>query len=153
MISIYTFWRQTLDSFNTTGAIAPSSNSLAKALTCIVARKLEPVRVLEVGAGTGVVTEQLVKVLGPKDRIDICEINPYFVNYLIKKFEEEKNFKNFQGKTDFLPIDVQKIEGEEVYDFIVSSLPLNAFGPEMVQKILEVYMRLLKPWGWLSYFE
>ena len=23
----------------------------------------------------------------------------------------------------------------------------------MVQKILEVYMRLLKPWGWLSYFE
>jgi phospholipid N-methyltransferase len=151
MHDIYTFWQQTIEQFNVTGAIAPSSKSLAKAMTSVIRRHSHPGKILEVGAGTGVFTEEIFKILGSNDYLDICEINSQFMDCLQKRFQEDA--QKFPGRIRFLPIDIQKIEGQEEYDFIISSLPLNAFKPEMVKKILEVYWRVLKPWGWLSYFE
>ena len=153
MVGFYTFLRHTFSNFDTTGAIAPSSRTLAKSITSLVARKKGPVKILEVGAGTGVLTRRLLKLLQNDDHLDICEINPNFIKYLQKRFREDDSFKGFVGSVAILPIDIQKLEGENLYDYIISSLPLNAFEPQMVKNILQVYMRILKPWGWISYFE
>lgn len=152
-MSFYTFLSQTFKNFGSTGAIAPSSKALANAITYVVARKLEPIKVLEVGAGTGVFTKKLVKLLDQEDHLDICELNPDFVKYLEKSLKEEKVFKNFEGTVELHPIDVLKLDSAEQYDYIISGLPLNAFPPDLVNQILRKYMELLKPWGWISYFE
>jgi len=153
MLNLYTFWRNTVKHFSVTGAIAPSSPSLAKAITALLTLKKKPVRVLEVGAGTGVVTEKLLGLLGPEDHLDICEINPHFIHFLQKRFQEEKNFKKASCRVELFPYDVQKIPVDKPYDYIISSLPLNAFDPQTVQKILDHYMKILSPSGWISYFE
>ena len=153
MIELYTFLHSTVNNFRETGAIIPSSSVLAKAMTHVVARKNKPAKILEVGAGTGTVTKHLINILGKNDTLDICEINEKFINCLEKKFQKKSEFREFDGNCRILAIDIKEINSKEKYDFIVSSLPLNAFDPETVQTILDVYLKSVKPWGWISYFE
>lgn len=151
--NLYTFLQGTVSDFCTTGAIAPSSPALAKAITTVVAQREKPAYILEVGAGTGVFTKKLVEILRAEDKLDVCEINPNFMKYIQEMAERSPSFKKFPGTIRYLLCPVQQIEGIEKYDFIVSSLPLNAFTPQLVSEILEVLLRLVKPQGWISYFE
>ena len=48
---------------------------------------------------------------------------------------------------------LEELEGEHVYDRIVSGLPLNNFAASEVEQILKVFARLIKPDGVLSFFE
>ncbi len=153
MLNLYTFWRNTVKNFSVTGAIAPSSNSLAKTITGLLSLKKKPARILEVGAGTGVVTEKILTLLGPEDHLDICEISPHFIRFLQKRFQEEKIFKNAPCPVNLFPCDVQKIPVDKPYDYIISSLPFNVFDPHTVQKILDHYLQIVNPSGWISYFE
>ena len=55
------FFRQFREQFETTGAIAPSSRFLAHAMTRFLRqRDSAAVRVLEIGPGTGPVTEKII---------------------------------------------------------------------------------------------
>lgn len=150
---IYTFVRSSLANFDSVGAIAPSSQKLATAITDAVAQKQGPASILEVGAGTGVFTKKLVQILGEQDELAICELHPKFMTYLQELAKNHPNFRNFHGKLQFFNTPAQQLEGESRYDFIVSGLPLNAFPPQLVSEILGVLLRLVKPGGWISYFE
>lgn len=150
---IETFWHATFSSFDSVGAIAPSSQALAQAIVREVAGKKKPVRVLEVGAGTGVFTKKLIEILGPGDHLDICELHPPFIQFLQELTAKDPAFVNFRGTFRLLPMPVQKIEGQEAYDYIVSGLPLNAFPPSLVEELLAKLLLLIKPSGWISYFE
>jgi phospholipid N-methyltransferase len=150
---ISTFLHGSVTSFKTTGAIAPSSQSLAKAITAEIARKQGPVAVLEVGAGTGSFSRRIVRLLSQDDRYDICELNPEFLEYLRKLTQKDPGFLEFRGRLEILPFPVQEIQRETRYDYIVSGLPLNGFSPEVVSEILGILVRLAKPGGWISYFE
>ena len=59
------FFKQFRETFTTTGAVAPSSRFLARAMTAPLARRDGPVRVLEIGPGTGAVTGKIVRLLRP----------------------------------------------------------------------------------------
>ena len=50
-----TFFKEFRKTFHTTGAIAPSGRALARAVIKPLSRHQRPVRVLEVGSGTGAV--------------------------------------------------------------------------------------------------
>ncbi len=148
------FWREFRQQYHTTGAIAPSSRSLARALSRFAARpQSTPRRILEVGPGTGAVTKALVEALGPQDRLDLVELNDRFVRRLRDRFEREPAFAAVGQRSRVLHQPVETLPADAPYDLIISGLPLNNFSVAAVEEILTTFRRLLSPGGTLSFFE
>lgn len=137
------------------GAVAPSSVSLAAAVCRPYRHHQGRARVLEVGAGTGAITRYIGKVLRPGDELDICEIKPEFADILERDVLGLADFAaaRAEGRVRLLCMSAQEIPGDEIYDFIISGLPLTAFPLKDVQEILGVIRRCLKPGGVFSYYE
>ena len=153
-----TFLREFRRRFHTTGAVLPSSRFLAAALARYVREGSdsavhEPRRILEVGPGTGSVTDKIVAGLGPADRLDLVEINEQFVALLKRRFDEEPQLQAVSDRVRILNHPIEQTADGEPYDLIVSGLPLNNFSVADVQQILGVLEGLLKPGGRLSFFE
>lgn len=137
------------------GAIAPSSAALASALCEPFRRHPRPASILEVGAGTGAITKHLGTLLGDRDRLDVCEVEPSFVEVLRRDVLSHPDFRPAvdAGRVKLLQTAVQELPSENRYDFIISGLPLNAFELSDVEDVFAVLRRSLKPGGVLSYFE
>lgn len=148
-----TFLSEYRRTFVTTGAIAPSSRGLARALARPLSRHDAAARILEVGPGTGAVTREIVRHIGREDRLDIVELNDRFVELMHGRFVSEPDFQKVADQTEIFHMPVQDLPAEEPYDYIVSGLPLNNFPVELVSSILHRLMRLLRPGGTLSFFE
>ena len=151
------FFRQVREHYHTTGAIAPSSRFLARAqaepLASFKARVGRPVRVLEVGPGSGAVTRRIVQLLEPDDTFDLVEINQAFADLLQRRFTDDPAFTTLSGSARVHAVPLQEFSSEAPYDVIVSGLPMNNFSSELVEELFEAYFRLLAPEGTLSYFE
>ena len=147
------FYSEFRRNFITTGAIAPSSPLLAKAMVFpLKQRQADPIRVLEVGAGTGAVTQHLVKKLRPGDTLDIYELNPRFFLVLQENLQVKEYIK--QGiRCSLHNEDVRSLPDDAFFDFIISGLPLNNFEPQTVEEFLEIFLNHLSPAGILAYFE
>ncbi len=137
------------------GAVLPSSRWLVSALTGPFAARMGPAKVLEVGAGTGPVTRRLASLLGPQDRLDICEVDAKFVRLLQRTVLATGPLADAQcqGRVRLLHGPVQEIDGQDYYDYVISGLPLNALATAEVEMILAAIERCLKPGGMFSYFE
>lgn len=135
------------------GAVLPTSATSAAALAAEVARVKGPKRVLEVGAGTGAITAQLVHHIGPQDELVLCEINPTFMTILQKRFAEEAAFRRVLPQTRFTGASILDLPAAPPFDFIVSTLPFNNCPPDFIEAVLTHYQRLLKPGGVFSYIE
>lgn len=147
------FFEQFRTTFETTGAIAPSSRFLASNMSEPMKRHQGPKKVLEIGPGTGAVTREIVKQIRPEDQLDLVELNEKFVEILHRRFDAERAFQEIKHLTSIHNCPLQEYGAAEEYDYIVSGLPLNNFPTELVSEIFESYFRLLKPGGVLSYFE
>ncbi len=137
------------------GAIAPSSQALARALCAPYRMAHEPVKVLEVGAGTGPITRHLGTILKPDDHLDICEIDKGFVEILERDVLSAPTFQAAQqaGRVRLICAPVQELTAEAEYDFVICGLPFTAFHLSTVQEAISTIRRALKPGGVFSYFE
>ena len=149
------FFRQFRQRFETTGAIAPSSRFLANSMTRFLKERdsAKAVRVLEIGPGTGPVTDSIVRLIKPGDVFDLVELNEEFVRILEARFSSEDCWKSARAQSTIHQLPVQDYEAPVPYDFVISGLPLNNFPADLVRTIGDAYFRLLKPGGVLSYFE
>jgi phosphatidylethanolamine/phosphatidyl-N-methylethanolamine N-methyltransferase len=111
------------------------------------------VRVLEVGGGTGSITEVIAACLHPADTLDVFEIDPDFCALLRHRFTGNlaKNPGRSAIRIHNQPIEA--IDREARYDFIFSCLPFTNFQPDDVREIFELYRRILNPGGVCSFFE
>ncbi len=147
------FFGQFRKRFSTTGAIAPSSRFLAKSMCWPMSQADGPRRILEIGPGTGAVTDRLVRKLRPNDRLDLVEINEVFVRRLRERFEHEPAWQKVAQQCEVHEMPLQDFQSDVPYDFAISGLPMNNFSPELVASLLEASFRLLDDGGVLSYFE
>lgn len=147
------FLRQYRVRFQTTGAVAPSSRFLARALTDPLSRHTGPARILEVGPGTGAVTRRISKLLKPDDTLDLVELNESFVEILQRRLADEADLSHVADRTRVHHMPIQDFVSPHPYDFIICGLPFNNFPPELVKEIFAVFFRLLAPEGVVSYFE
>jgi phospholipid N-methyltransferase len=148
-----TFFREFRNTFDTTGALAPSGRMLARAIARPLRNHSEPIRVLEVGAGTGAVTQELVRHIAPGDRLDIVELNDRFVEVLRRRFENEPNFRAVADRAGIFHVAIQDLQVDEPYDHIICGVPFNNFSTELVKTIFRRMLDLLRPGGTLSFFE
>ena len=112
-----------------------------------------PRRILEVGPGTGAVTARLVEVLQPDDHLTLVELNDEFVEHLKGRFATEPSFQAVANRSELVHCRLEELPGDGCYDRIISGLPLNNFAAADVEQILDVFGRLLKAGGVLSFFE
>lgn len=147
------FWRQFREHFHTTGAVLPSGRLLSRALARYVGQSGREQRILEVGPGTGAVTSQIVRRLGPADRFDLVELNAEFVRRLNDRFASEADFQRVAARSRVLHSPIEDLPPETQYDLIISGLPLNNFDVASVERILQALVKLLRPGGTLSFFE
>ena len=113
---------------NKIGSIIPSSKSLSKKM----AEFSHGENILEVGAGTGVITEFLVK--DKTRKLTVLEPNQTFFNQ-IKKFES-KNVKILNSM-------IEKFDKRN-FDSIVCSIPFNSLSEEENFKIFAKISKMLK---------
>lgn len=134
---------------NEIGSLFPSSKKLRDKILKHIATDsshLPPQRYLEIGAGTGVFTEQIVQRLKTQDHLDIVEMNPKLCALLRKKFGHFPNVTLHEiSFLDFNP--------PLLYHSIVSSLPFNSFEASVVQQIFNKFSTLATPAGYVSFFE
>jgi phospholipid N-methyltransferase len=99
------------------------------------------------------VTDTLVGLLQPGDTLDLVEINAAFVAILQARLEQLPRWRRVRRQVRVLHLPVQDVPGTQVYDFLISGLPLNNFPLTLVEDIFASYQRLGRPGGTLSYFE
>ena len=74
------------------GAIAPCSSYVADELTrYIMHEDRKPLRILEVGAGTGPITKEIIKKMNEDDHLDCIELDAVYCDQLEEKFGEHEN--------------------------------------------------------------
>ncbi|MFD7588086.1 class I SAM-dependent methyltransferase [Kitasatospora sp. NPDC059811] len=166
------FLAEALRTFHDTGALAPSGEDLVNALVVpVTSRPNRPISVLEVGAGTGVVTRRLAQALLPGDRLHVVEANPRFADRLredpvlaarrpgvalrlsacrVEELPQDKTSET--SETNQTGRAGGAGETDDRYDVIVSGLPFTNFEPAQVRHLLDLYLRLLLPGGELTYF-
>jgi len=150
-----TFIRRYLSAPATIGAIAPSSQRLARVLCGPFMARTGSARVLEVGAGTGAITRYLGQNLRANDELDVCELQPALAEILDRDVlsVEPLATARAEGRARLIRGRVEEIDAPGRYDFIICGLPFTAFAAPDVRRILGVIQKNLKAGGVFSYFE
>lgn len=143
------FYRQVLRATGQVGAFTATTRAVAEAMAAPIRRSERPLEVLEVGAGTGPLTEVIMERLGPHDRLDLVEINPAFAAHLRRTFAGRAGGPQVEVHEQ----DVELLDPERRFDVIVSSLPLLNMPPEKVERVFALYMARLRPQGQLVYYD
>src|SRR3989344_301794 len=125
----------------TTGAICSSSSYLAEAMTSN--HLLSVSCVVELGPGTGAITERIMTKISPDCTFFTLEINPVFSAKLKERFpdttvyvDSAENIQNYLHKHDVQQCDV-----------IISSLPWSLFNQRNQQQIFESVYKSLSTTG------
>jgi phosphatidylethanolamine/phosphatidyl-N-methylethanolamine N-methyltransferase len=123
-----------------TGAVMPSGKFLAKAMAQHVDPR-EDGPVIEIGPGTGPVTEALIKRGVAEERLVLVEFNPDFVELLKQRFPKAMVV---QGDAYRLA-DLLRDRLKQPAASVVSSLPLFTKPPEVRLNLLRQALTLMAP--------
>ncbi|MBA3732827.1 methyltransferase domain-containing protein [Patescibacteria group bacterium] len=138
------FLLEALRKFKQIGSILPSSKYLGKSMAKFVSGK-EGFVVVELGAGTGVITKEILKKLSKTGRLIAFENNKDLAEYLRQNIMDprlivlEKNVLSMKKYLNDL--------GYSKVDCIISGLPLGTIKKSDRTKILETIQKLLKKDG------
>jgi phosphatidylethanolamine/phosphatidyl-N-methylethanolamine N-methyltransferase len=143
------FLREWLVNPQRTGAVAPSSPQLGAAMARWLPRNPESY-VLELGPGTGAVTDALFKYGLREDRLLGIEKNPTLANILRKRFHQSHIITGDAWDLDKLLAELpQPIESVGA---VISSLPLLNFPKEEADSLARKIRAILEPRGrWVQY--
>lgn len=132
------------------GAVAPSSRFLTGRMVKPLRDHVEtpgasPVRILEVGPGTGAITQFIKPLLRVGDVADVVELNPKLHQYVSERYAHDAiRFHNM----NLLDFDV-----DEPYDFIFSGVPYEALPGEVTRMLWRKKLDASRPGTVITYFK
>jgi phosphatidylethanolamine/phosphatidyl-N-methylethanolamine N-methyltransferase len=126
------------------GTVWPSSPALAEAMArWLPENKTE--LMLELGPGTGIVTEKLLEAGLPEEKLVAVEKSERLAGFLRERFPKARIISG-----DALELD-QVLSGLK-FGAVFSSLPLKVFSPEQVERISAAIHNVLVPGAhWVQY--
>lgn len=127
------------------GAIAPSWPALARLITADITHESLPV--LELGAGTGVFTRQLLARGIPECDLTLVESGEGFARRLRHEFPMARVLE-----VDAAALDVSHRPPGGAFGAVVSGLPLRTMSHVTRTAVLEGILRILRPGGALVQF-
>jgi phospholipid N-methyltransferase len=142
MRDLWLVLRKFIGNAKTVATIAPSSRSLSRAIVrgidwsktkCIV----------ELGAGTGPVTQALVDSAPPGVRLMVNEYLPDFCDVLRRKFS---TVEIMEGDARRLS-EMLAVRGVTKVDYVLSGLPLTHFAPADRDTVIDQAAKVLGPDG------
>jgi len=143
------FLREWLANPQRTGAVAPSSRQLGAAMARWLPRNPESF-VLELGPGTGAVTDALLKRGLREDRLVAIENNPNLAKLLRKRFPRAQIITGDAWQMDELLRELR--EPVESVGAVISSLPLLNFPKAQADELAQKIRTVLEPRGrWVQY--
>ena len=131
-----------------TGAFAPSSKALAKAMAEELLAGRRPGRAIEVGPGTGPFTRALLEVGYDEANLLLIEFNPEFVALLKRRFPRATVVQGSAFDIDTIAAG----HGWDQVDGVVSGLPLYVYPVADRQKLMREAVRLSNPGGGMVQF-
>lgn len=153
IIELLAFLREGLTSFHDTGSLCYTTQYAAQQLSVPLTSPRSPLRVLEVGAGTGSVTNSILDRLIPGDSFVTCEINSRFIPLLKSRLASHSASKNKNIEVSLFPGPVQNLNEDKPYDVIVCALPFLNFSTALVEEIFNKLLRLSTPDTIMSYYQ
>lgn len=150
-MKIFNFLVEYLKSPRTVGAVAPSSQKLAKKMVggldynnakCII----------EYGPGTGVFTDKLVKKKKHDTVLILFEYNAKFCKQLQSKYKKQDNVIIINDSAENVEMYLKMYHIDRV-DYIVSGLPFESLPTHVSNRILEKTRSVLKQDGLFLTFQ
>lgn len=142
----WSFFREAVRSFRTTGSIAASSPALVNKLVEPLPVD-RPLNIVELGPGDGCVTRAILAKVHPQSRVTAFEINASFVENLTV-IED--------ARLRVLPVGAELLTdyfAEGTVDYVVSSLPLSMIPQEVKEEILRQSQLVLRADGHFLQFQ
>jgi phospholipid N-methyltransferase len=142
MSDLWLVLRKFLTNAKTVATVAPSSRALSRA----VLRGIDWSRsrtVVELGAGTGPITAELMKVVPPHVGVVVNEFLPEFCLALRQKFAGLDVAEGDAKKLTAMLVE----RGISQVDYVLSGLPLTHFAPADRDVVIDQCGRLLSPTG------
>jgi phosphatidylethanolamine/phosphatidyl-N-methylethanolamine N-methyltransferase len=130
------------------GAIAPSGPRLAKAMARWLPEDAHS-PIVELGPGSGVVTEALLARGLPPSRLLAIEKSPELAAMLQKRFPEIRVIAGDAAELDKLLVEHT---GERHAGAVISSLPLRSFPKDLEDLVTRKIHEVLKPGGYWVQF-
>lgn len=133
------FFKALFKKGNKNGSVMPSSIFLCKKM--ISAIDFNKARcIVELGPGDGVITREILKKMGPNTQLFLFEMNEEFVRDFLQFNDPRVHV--IADSAEFMGKYLQEA-GITHVDYIISSLPLTIFPPELKEKILDESRRLM----------
>jgi phospholipid N-methyltransferase len=137
------FLKESIKTMRTTGAIARSSKFLCREMLKPIAFDKAKV-VVELGAGDGVMTYQILDKLRPDARLFCFEINPQFCE-ILRGIKDER-FVLIEDSAEHL-VEYLKKYGYAEADYIISAIPYVMLPDTLSNKIVKLCHKVLKKNG------
>jgi phospholipid N-methyltransferase len=102
--------------------------------------------IVELGAGTGPITAQLVRKVKPHTRVVVIELDPILCGRLQHRFQKVPNLDVIQGDATLFDKYLAERNIQQV-DHVLSGLPLPSFPAQLRDAVLETSARTLAPGG------
>jgi phospholipid N-methyltransferase len=126
------FLRKFLKHGTRVASVAPSSPSMAREL-CRFVDPQKPQRILELGAGTGAVTREIVRRMHPQSRLVAVEIDNDFALQL-HQYVNGRNAHVLVADVSKLDDDLRRL-GIEQFDLVISGLPMPSLPKRTVLSV------------------
>ena len=132
------FFRELWDEPRSVGAVCPSSGELGRRM----ARWADPAPegwIVELGGGTGTVTQALLQRGVPRERLIVIERSQQFVHHLRNRFHGVRIFHADAADIARAPLNGRPITA------IVSGLPLRSLPADAVSRVVQACAGVLHP--------
>ncbi|MBS1738496.1 MAG: methyltransferase domain-containing protein [Bacteroidetes bacterium] len=136
-------WLQLLKKIKVTGAVAFSSDKLIKRMLTNIDFSEAKV-IVELGAGSGCITEWIARKIEPHSILIVFEIDEVFCKKLRNKFAAP-NIHIINDSAENMEQYLKKITGKAEADFVISSLPFSIINEDVRERIIHSIQHVLMP--------